>query len=763
MNELFSINHKRRLKRICIAALFMATIWLQGIVFAYSGENKVTQANFEQADNWTVEKQISRTSFLWTIPHWISGEDRFFYRYSDKDGFHYYLVDPKTKSKTNFFNNDKLISQLQKELDKEISHPDLLLEELTLISADMAQFTFGGIGYSYNLKSDQLTKREIQATVISDEIRYHSPDGCMYVVKRSCNLYLVKTSEKKNAEIQVTFNGEEYNCDYNIIWSPDSEQFLILREDWRKVEDLWLVNPLSEPRQTLETFKWPLSGENIEQHSLWVYNCSNKKLSKMQAERWTDLSLDQAQWSTDSKKIYFTRMSRDWMSLDLCSADPVNGECSVLIEERDHRQLIYRPPYHILDDSGYLLWWSMKDGWGHYYIFHEESGFLAPVTQGNFTASEVVHIDRETQTLFFMGCGWKEHQNPYYHHLFSVRLDGSGLKCLTPEEAEHKIYISESGNYFVDNYSRPDLEPHTVVRDNQGNLLLELESADVSALTEAGWKKPDIFTAKAADGATEMWGVMYKPFDFDPGKKYPVIVYGYPGKESEFIPWKFSHNNWTTLVSVSLAQYGFVVCIYGNRGGTPERSYEYYNFGWDDLRDYPIYDKKAVIEQLAAENEFIDIERIGVMGSSSGGFMAATAILKYPEFFKVAVAKSGNHDNNIYYHHWNERYGEVEEVTDDNGQISFVSNSPTNNEIAGNLKGHLLLVHGDMDKYVPPSLTSRLAYSLIKAGKRFDQFIVPGGDHFFGENWKYMIRYIEFYFVEHLMGDNSWSVDMFGN
>jgi len=759
MRYKFQIN-KKLIYIGVILMMLIVIVMSSDILNAASNDNKVTHANFELANEWTVEKQLYRTSDLWTIPAWVSGKDRFVYRYSGSDGFSYYLVDPKSQSKTDLFSNTKFLSQIQSESGTDISWQSLFLEGLTLINDDTVNFSFRGATFVYSLESDKLIKQEPEIQDDSDEIKYYSPDGKSYVVKRECNLYLVQNDK---SPVQVTFDGEEFNCDYVITWSPDSEQFQMLREDWRDVEDLWLVNPLSQPRQTLETFKWPLPGENIEQHSLWVYNCKENKLSEIHADHWIDQTLGQAEWSTDSKKIYFTRMSRDWMSMDLCSADPKSGECKVLIKERDHRQLIYRPPYFILDDSGYILWWSMKDGWGHYYIYHEASDMLSPVTQGNYTASEVVHIDKETQTLFFMGCGHEKDQNPYYYHLYSVRLDGSGLKCLTPEEAEHKIYMSESGKYFVDNYSCPNLEPQTVVRGNQGDLIMELESADITALKEAGWQNPDVFTAKAADGVTDMWGVMYKPFDFDPAKKYPVIVYGYPGKESEFIPWKFYGNSWITLVSVSMAQYGFVVCIYGNRGGTPERSYEYYNFGWDDLRDYPIYDKKAVIEQLAARHEFIDIDRVGVMGSSSGGFMAATAILKYPDFFKVAVAKSGDQDNNMYYHHWNERYGVVEEIIDENGKTKFISKSPTNNEIAGNLKGHLLLVHGDMDKYVPPSLTSRLAFDLIKAGKRFDLFMIPGGDHFFGENWQYMIKYIELYFVEHLMGDDSWSVDFFGN
>ena len=210
-----------------------------------------------------------------------------------------------------------------------------------------------------------------------------------------------------------------------------------------------------------------------------------------------------------------------------------------------------------------------------------------------------------------------------------------------------------------------------------------------------------------------------------------------------------------------MAQYGFIVAVYGNRGGSPERSYAYYDFGWDDLRDYPVADKKAVIEQLAERHAYIDIDRVGVRGASSGGFMAAAAILVEPDFFKVAVARAGNHDNNLYWHHWNERYGAVTEKNDGEGNTRFLSKTPTANEVASNLKGRLLLVQGDMDLHVPPALTLRLADDLIEANKRFDMFIVPGCDHFFGKNWQYLLRYIELYFVENLRGDGRCSADIF--
>ncbi len=723
---------------------------------------RVTTANFQLADEWTVEKQMARTKFLWTVPYWIPGADMFGYRFASQGEIHYYLVDPVSGSRPEAFDREELASLLHAELHTAFDWKQLQLDNLVVKDGGrVIEFDVGGERIAYDLALHAVGRVERASAPDPTGEASHSPDGMLYVFARDCNLFLARKGEPPGRAVQVTFDGEKNNCvSPHVAWSPDSKRFALLREDWREVRDLWLINPLSNPRPTLETFKWPIPGERVEQFSLWVHHCNENRLVEVKAQRWVDQTILQVQWGRDSEEVYFLRLSRDWLSLDLCRTDPSTGECEVLIEERDHRQLIYRPPYHLLS-TGEILWWSMREGWGHYYLYGQNGSLRSRVTRGSYHAGEVVRIDEEDRVLYFIGNGHEEGRNPYYHHLYRVGLDGRGLQLLTPEEAEHEIYMSGSGRYFVDNFSRADLEPRAVVRDHRGRLVMELDAADTTPLVEAGWQKPEIFSVKAADGKTDMWGVMFKPFDLDPARKYPVITYGYPGKESEFIPWKFYHNRWVTLVSTSLAQYGFVVVVSGNRGGCPERSLEYYDFGADNLRDYPVADKRAVVEQLAARYSFIDLERVGIMGQSSGGLMAATAILLDPDFFKVAVAKAGNHDNNLYYHHWNERYGHVRQYEDENGEVVFESETPTNNQIAGNLKGRLLLVHGDMDRYVPPSLTARLAHDLIKANKRFDMFIVPGGDHFFGENWQYLIRLIELYFVEHLMGDHSWSVNIF--
>lgn len=680
-----------------------------------SGNAPVRQANFELAGRWTVEKQLDRIEGLFIVPLWFPGEDRFVYKRMEAGIGRYFLVDPAAGTKEPFADKKKIA-------ELETSH-----------------------------QAAPLGRRMV------------SPDGKQRIILRGHDLYLAGTGGTDGDMVRVTSDGvKDLRFSPDGCWSPDSRYLAFMREDWRKVKDLWLVNPLGDPRPTLETYKWPVPGEDVEQYSLWIFDCEKEKAVPVKADLWVDQTLAQVMWSPDSRTVYFTRMSRDWKSLDLCAADPVTGECQAIVEERGHRQIITRPPCDIVQETGEILWWSMRAGWGHYYLYGGSGTLKARVTSGAFHSGKVVRIDEEGRVLYFLGNGREAGRNPYLHHLYRVNLDGTGLVLLTPEAAEHEVSFSPTGRYFLDCFSRSDLEPHAVVRDSGGKLVMELERADISALRSEGWKHPEIFTAKAADGKTDLWGVLFKPFDFDPRKKYPVIVYGYPGKEGEAIPWKFYYNSWVTLTSVSLAQYGFVVAVYGNRGGSPERSCAYYDFGWDNLRDYPVADKKAVIEQLAARHDYIDISRVGIVGASSGGFMAATAILTEPDFFRVAVSRAGNHDNNLYWHHWNERYGAVTEEAGSEGRTRFLSRSATNNEVAANLKGRLLLVQGDMDRHVPPSQTLRLVDALIEADRRFDMFIVPGCDHFFGKNWQYVIRTMELYFVENLMGDRRWSADIFG-
>jgi len=285
---------------------------------------------------------------------------------------------------------------------------------------------------------------------------------------------------------------------------------------------------------------------------------------------------------------------------------------------------------------------------------------------------------------------------------------------------------------------------------------MPLEVTDLAPLVQAGYKFPEPYKVKADDGITDLYGVMYKPFDFDPNKKYPIIAFVYPGPQTESVNKTFTPKS----PNVMLSQLGFIVIEVGNRGGNPHRSKWYHTFGYGNLRDYGLADKKAAVEQLAERHPFIDIDRVGIWGHSGGGFMSAAAMLIYPDFFKVAVSESGNHENNIYNRAWSEKHHGVKEVTDKDGNVHFEYQIEKNSDIAKNLKGHLLLSTGDIDDNVHPGNTLRLVDALIKANKRFDMIVLPGQRHGYGPVADYFSWIRADYFCKYLLGDFDQSVDM---
>jgi dipeptidyl aminopeptidase/acylaminoacyl peptidase len=378
------------------------------------------------------------------------------------------------------------------------------------------------------------------------------------------------------------------------------------------------------------------------------------------------------------------------------------------------------------------------------------------LTEGAWHVDGIESIDVDEGVVYFTANGREEGEDPYYDHLYRVRLDGSDLRLLNPGNADHSAEMSESGRFFVDNHSRVDTVPASVLRDADGNIVTELQTADMSGLDEAGWTMPETFSVKAADGVTDLYGVLYKPADFDSTKHYPIVTYVYPGPQTEAVPKSF-----TTGGHVSaLAQFGFIVAVMGHRGGHPDRSRRYHTYGYGNLRDYALEDKKVALERLASRHDFIDIDRVGIYGHSGGGFMTTAALLQYPDFFKVGVASSGNHENDVYNRWWSETHHGVEEVVSDSGTVSFEYDIDTNSELAGTLKGRLLLTTGTIDNNVHPANTYRMAQALIKAGKRFDLFVFPGQQHGYGDMGDYWFWLRAEYFVEHLLGDDRWNADI---
>jgi dipeptidyl aminopeptidase/acylaminoacyl peptidase len=637
-------------------------------------------------------------------------------------------------------------------------------------------------------------KKEDDATVVETQITTDGEEHFSYARR-------LTEEEKRQIRSGGTDKAPRVPA-ITINWSKDSRKFAVNRNDQRKVADLWVINSLANPRPTLETYRYAMPGEvNVPQANLEIFDIASKARVKVKADRFKDQTLnisnaritalererartltvergDQEQqqqqqqqqqqgrggggpqvepkWLSDtSDKLYFSRTSRDMHRVDICVADTATGEVKTLIEERLNTYIETKPLW-LVNNGQELIHWSERDGWGHYYLFDGSGALKNQITSGEFYSDTIEGIDEKTRTIFFAANGREAGEDPYFEHLYRVNFDGSGMKLLNPGDASHAVAVADSGKYFVGNYSRVNSEPKSTLYDQLGNVVMELETTDLKALKEAGYKFPEPFQVKADDGITDLYGVLYKPFDFDPNKKYPIIAFVYPGPQTESVTKTFTPRN----DRVALAQFGFIVIEVGNRGGHPQRSKWYHNYGYGNLRDYGLADKKAAIEQLARRHQFIDIDRVGIYGHSGGGFMSTAAMLVYPDFFKVAVSSSGNHENNVYNKSWSEKHHGVKEITDKEGNIKFEYNIEKNSELAKNLKGRLLLVTGDMDDNVHPANTLRVADALIKANKRFDFFIIPGKRHAFADAANYFFWIRADYFCRHLLGDAAESVDM---
>lgn len=639
-----------------------------------------------------------------------------------------------------------------------------------------------------------------------------SPDSSYVVFARDYNLYwmdkenylkaLEEEEDERDSTIvehQLTFEGEKdyafgggYTAKENddektiekeskkrrtayIYWSPDSRKFALERRDMRDVKALWVINVMDQPRPDLETYKYQMPGEaESPREELWVFDMDTKEGKKIDVAAFNDqtISIPRANlthkeqikdyvprmWLSGSPgKLYFIRSSRDLHKIDVCVADTETGEVKVLVEERMNTYVEVKNPV-LLDDEQEMIHWSERDGWAHFYLYDTEGNLKHQITSGSWHCEQVLKVDEENRVMYFTANGREKGENPYYMHLYRVNLDGTGLTLLNRGNFNHEAEMSDSYRYFINNFSRVNTIPRSQIRDNKGNLVMDLEEADLGNLFAAGYKFPEPFKVKAADGITDIYGVMYKPFDFDSTKSYPILEYVYPGPQTEAVNASFSASMDRTD---RIAQLGFVVITLGNRGGHPARSKWYHNYGYNDLRDYGLADKKYVVEQLSDRHKFIDIEKVGISGHSGGGFMSTAALLQYPDFYKVAVSSAGNHENNIYNRWWSEKHHGVREEMDDKGESKFIYDIEKNSELAKNLRGHLLLVTGDMDNNVHPGNTYRMANALIKAKKRFDFFIMPGQRHGFGEHTEYFFWLKADYFCKHLIGDYSISTDIF--
>lgn len=600
-----------------------------------------------------------------------------------------------------------------------------------------------------------------------------SPDESTAVFIRDHNLWAYDLNT--GSETQLTTDGvEDFGYGTNnagwvrrdspvVTWSPDSRRIATFQHDGRGVSMQYLVRTkVGEPE--LEAWRYPLPGDSvifrIHRVVIDVNGADAPRLVRLKmppdAHRSTvsdhaacRTSVCDLKWFPNGSAFAFVSSSRDHKHAWMRVADAETGEVRTLFEETSETQIgdaSATENWRVLPESDELIWWSERDNWIHLYLYDLNSGSLKNrITTGDGNVVSILRVDEEARAIYFLGQGREANRDPYFRHLYRINFDGSGLELLTPETADHSVSLAPDGSAFIDTYSTPDTPPVTVLRDSNGELLAELERADISRLEASGWTPPTRVTMKGRDGTTDIYGLMFTPSSLDSTAKYPTVNYIYPGPQSgsvrgrSFRPSRGDHQ--------ALAELGFIVIAIDGMG-TPGRSKEFHDAYYGAMADNTLPDQVAGIRQLAERYSFIDLDHVGIWGHSGGGFATAQAMFRYPDFYKVGIAESGNHDNRNYEDDWGERYQGMLERDGDTDNYAAQANQTS----AANLKGKLMLVHGGMDSNVPPSNTSLVVDELIKANKDFDLIVFPNARHGYGAASNYMMRRRWDYFVRYLLG-----------
>lgn len=740
------------------------------------------QANYKVADRFLVS---NAGSFLYSRSvkaNYLPDSDCFWYSYKTSEGTRYYYVNPREGEPVILFDHKKLAAQIS-EITRNNCDADNLEITPMFNKNEKNAFTFWSnrMLLHYDMKTGKCSLVPPKKPVTGQQRRPSdalalmysvSPDSTYVAFAKEHNVWIRKIDEPDSLARHVTTDGvreHSYSDDglgdgkrvfsTRARWLKNTNRMYVQREDIRGLETLLLVSSSKSGRPRMVTFltgnqKYTMPGDKkVPHYDLSLIDAETGKVTKVPVEKWQDQYLKVLHATADGHYLYVQRMRRTRDEVDICRVNTETGEVKVILNE------VCKPYFNdrnmsisFINNDKEFIWWSERSGWGHYYLYSAEGELKGAITAGEWMAEKIVRIDTARREVYVIGHGREKGVHPYYAFLYKARLEGKGtVDLLTPEDANHEVKFSESGNYFTDNFSRVDLAPHSVLRDKNGKLICQLAEADLSALYATGWKMPERFTVKAADGVTDLYGVMWKPFDFDSTKQYPIISYVYPGPQMDAVDINFTA---TGNHNAALAQVGFIVVNFGHRGGTPLRSKVYRTYGYGNLRDYALADDKHGIEQLADRYPFIDINRVGIFGHSGGGFMAAAAICTYPDFYKAAVASSGNHDNNIYNQAWGETYHGVTQIVKDKDTL-FTCKIPTTAELAPRLKGHLLVITGDEDNNVHPGQSLRLINALIDAGKNFDMYVLPGQAHLYkGSKDLFWRRKIWYHFAKYLLGDD---------
>ena len=743
---------------------------------------EVRSAHYEQAAQFSAKRIKQMVKSTRIRPNWFEGADKFWYEWESTSGKQYYIVDAATGVKTPVFDMDKLARELTEitrdPYDAQHMPLRLRLKEDKYFQWDLPSKTekrdsagnstgkFVEYRFYYDIASRKLSWDTDEHQDEYPRWANVSPDGSVGLYVKNHNLYLMDRENLKKAAkdpkdstlveralttdgtAEWSYTGDNYTGDTErdstarnlpmLAWAPDGKHVAFLRWDMSPVKEFWVINSLAMPRPELESYHYQMPGEPGPKGELYIMDLEGN-VQKVAWNAFKDqdgdilnavrTAKDAAQeffgfkWLGGNDHFYLIRRSRDLKRYDLCRVDLGADSTRTLVSERMNTYVEVRDPRFL--PNGDFVWWSERNGWANLYLYGPDGTLKKNLTEGSFHIEDVLGVGNGY--LVVSACGVNPGENPYQMHNYRVPLGGGAMVPLDMDDMDVLATCSDNGKYLVANYSRVDFKPAAMLVNAVSGKRTPLEEADFSQLMAAGYRFPERFKVKAADGITDLWGEMHKPFDFDSTRVYAIADYVYPGPQVEAndVSWRFN------LRTDQLAQIGMIVITVGNRGGHPNRSKWYHNYGYGNLRDYGLEDQKTAVQQLGARHKWIDLNRVGIHGHSGGGFMSTAAILTYNDFFKAAVSCAGNHDNSIYNRWWSEQHHGIQEKVSQ-GDTSFVYSIKTNQELASRLKGHLLLVHGDQDNNVNPANTIRVVDALIKANKRFEFVLLPGQRHGFG-------------------------------
>ncbi|MBU0696499.1 MAG: S9 family peptidase [Bacteroidetes bacterium] len=731
-------------------------------------QDSVTFKDYQNAESFLGYNTAKLISGGVVRPNWLAG-DHFWFENKTANGTQFLIVDPAKKSNKPAFDHQKLAVALSKMTGKTYKADQLPIQFVSIADDEKSMhFNLDKNDYNYTFKTNKLVVDNEPPTVESINRRsrgsVESPNGKLSAFIKDFNLWVKNLETGK--ETQLTTDGvEDYgyatdnagwtHSDAAILrWSPDSKKIATFKQDQRNVNEMYLVTTnVGAPK--LQKWKYPFVGDKyIPMIERVIIDIDNPKVIKLdvpadphRASLSDDISssgtFDDVDWTADASQLAFLSTSRDHKIEKFRIADAATGKVREVFEEVVATQYESGQGainWRYLANSNEIIWYSERDDWGHLYLYDSQTGKLKnQITKGDFVVTKLVKVDEKNRLLYFLADG-KDAKNPYFTHFFSIGFDGKSLKDLTEDAGNHQISFTPSEKYLIDTYSQPNVPQVTILKDINGKLITELAKTDISQLTAMGWKAPSPVKLMTADGKTAIYGLVFTPTQMIAGKKYPVIDYIYPGPQGGSVgSWSFSASRGDHQ---ALAELGFIVVVIEGTSN-PNRSKSFHDMSYGNMSINTLPDQVTAIQQLAKTYP-MDLDRVGIWGHSGGGFATAAAMFNYPDFFKVGISESGNHDNRNYEDDWGERYDGLIENSD------YAAHA--NQLYAKNLKGKLLLAHGLLDDNVPPQNTLLVVEALEKANKDYDLIVFPNSRHGYGAFGPYMMRRRWDYFVENLMG-----------